>query len=57
MANTSTRPYTSAWRAVPGSVLFLLAMFPVAIAEMTVLITGMGVGGGLLITLVGLPIL
>src|SRR4051794_10218491 len=37
--------------------LFLLSAFPVAIVSFTVLVTGLSVGIGLLITLVGIPIL
>ncbi len=60
---TDTRPrsawaeYGRWWKRTPGSVLYLLAVFVLAITSLTVLITLLSTGAGLIILIVGLPIL
>lgn len=51
------RAYVRAWRRTPGSIAFLLLMFPFTIAVMVVLITGVSAGGPLLIVWIGFPLL
>lgn len=57
MTETTKRPYARLWRAVPGSLAFLLLIWPPAIAVMIVAITGISAGAGLLITFLGFPVL
>jgi signal transduction histidine kinase len=61
---TDTAPQRSAWaeygqwwKRTPGSALYLLVVFALAIAALTVLITLLSVGAGLIVLVIGLPIL
>ena len=60
---TDTRPrsawasYGQWWMRTPGSALYLLTVFVLAIVSLTVLITLLSTGAGLIILVIGLPIL
>ena len=60
---TDTRPrsawatYGQWWVRTPGSALYLLTVFVLAMVSLTVLITLLSTGGGLIILVIGLPIL
>lgn len=60
MTTTTHRPSTQKTPGqlarFPGSVAYLLALFPVSMLALTVLVTGISLGGGLLVLLVGFPI-
>ena len=49
--------YGDWWKRTPGSALYLLTVFVLAIASMTVLITLLSTGGGLIVLVIGLPLL
>ena len=64
MTATADTPERSAWaeyglwwKRTPGSALYLLAVFVLAITALTVLITLLSVGAGLIVLILGLPIL
>ncbi len=45
------------WKRTPGSALYLLIVFVLAMASLTVLITLLSTGGGLIVLVIGLPLL
>ncbi|GAA1990414.1 sensor histidine kinase [Microbacterium pumilum] len=60
---TDTRPrsawaeYGEWWKRTPGSALYLLVVFALAITSLVVLITLLSTGGGLIVLVIGLPLL
>lgn len=65
MTTTTTDPrprsawatYGRWWKLAPGSALYLLIVFVLAMASLTVLITLLSTGGGLIVLVIGLPLL
>jgi len=54
--STFWRAYGELWKRVPGSAVYLLAVFVVAITSLAVLASFFWLGVGLLIVMIGLPI-
>ncbi|GAA1965574.1 sensor histidine kinase [Microbacterium deminutum] len=60
---TDTRPrsawatYGRWWLLAPGSALYLLTVFVLAMVSLTVLITLLSTGGGLIVLVIGLPLI
>ena len=49
--------YGEWWKRTPGSALYLLIVFALAITSLVVLITLLSTGGGLIVLVIGLPLL